>query len=187
MSRIRRALISVSDATGLEELAQALHTLGIEIVALQPMRDFEGMPEPMRARNFDRAQRKFDLMEELGTGLLSICSSVAEDASGDTFAEGITNHNQMLTVEYLVKDNAGSPTRAQAAAAFTIVVDARRESLGAGHPLTARAMVDLARAQAVQNRSVEARSLATAAAEVLMAVYGESHPFVSDAKKLAAP
>jgi len=75
----------------------------------------------------------------------------------------------------------------QTAAAFSIVVDARRESLGAGHPLTARAMVDLARIQVIQNRSAEARSLATAAAEVLMAAYGESHPFVSDAKKLAAP
>jgi 4-hydroxyphenylpyruvate dioxygenase len=57
--------------------------LGLEIIALQPMRDFEGMPEPMRARNFDRAQRKFDLMEELGTKLLSICSNVAEESHGD--------------------------------------------------------------------------------------------------------
>lgn len=57
--------------------------LGLDIIALQPMRDFEGMPEPMRARNFDRAQRKFDLMDELGTRTLCICSNVAEDASGD--------------------------------------------------------------------------------------------------------
>ena len=57
--------------------------LGLEIVALQPMRDFEGMPEPMRARNFERAQRKFDLMEELGTKLMCICSNVAEDSLGD--------------------------------------------------------------------------------------------------------
>jgi AICAR transformylase/IMP cyclohydrolase PurH len=33
MSRIRRALLSVSDVAGLEELAVALHELGIEIVA----------------------------------------------------------------------------------------------------------------------------------------------------------
>ncbi|MBM3609143.1 MAG: sugar phosphate isomerase/epimerase and 4-hydroxyphenylpyruvate domain-containing protein, partial [Alphaproteobacteria bacterium] len=57
--------------------------LGLEIIALQPMRDFEGMPEPMRARNFDRAERKFDLMEELGTRTLCICSNVNEEASGD--------------------------------------------------------------------------------------------------------
>ena len=57
--------------------------LGLEIIALQPLRDFEGMPEPMRAKNFDRAERKFDLMGELGTNLLSLCSSVSEEASGD--------------------------------------------------------------------------------------------------------
>ena len=33
MSRIHRALISVSDATGLEDLARALHALDIEIIA----------------------------------------------------------------------------------------------------------------------------------------------------------
>lgn len=57
--------------------------LGLEIIALQPMRDFEGMPEPARAKNLDRAERKFDLMEELGTSLLSLCSNVSEDSSGD--------------------------------------------------------------------------------------------------------
>ena len=57
--------------------------LGLEIIALQPMRDFEGMPEPARAKNFERAERKFDLMEELGTKMLSLCSNVAEDSSGD--------------------------------------------------------------------------------------------------------
>ena len=57
--------------------------LGVEIIAFQPMRDFEGMPEPARTKNFDRAERKFDLMEELGANLLSLCSNVAEDSSGD--------------------------------------------------------------------------------------------------------
>lgn len=57
--------------------------LGLDIVALQPMRDFEGMPEPMRARNFERAQRKLDLMEELGADLLCICSNVHEDSLGE--------------------------------------------------------------------------------------------------------
>ncbi len=57
--------------------------LGLEIIAFQPMRDFEGMPEPQRSRNFERARRKFDLMEELGTSLLCVCSNVAENAIGD--------------------------------------------------------------------------------------------------------
>ena len=65
------------------EVRAMAQDLGLEIIALQPMRDFEGMPEPMRARNFERAQRKFDLMEELGTKLLCICSNVSEEALGE--------------------------------------------------------------------------------------------------------
>jgi 4-hydroxyphenylpyruvate dioxygenase len=57
--------------------------LGLAIVALQPMRDFEAMPEPARARNFERARRKFDLMDELGTALLCICSNVSDQAIDD--------------------------------------------------------------------------------------------------------
>ena len=57
--------------------------LGLSIVALQPMRDFEAMPDPVRARNFERARRKFDLMEELGTTLLCICSNVSDQALDD--------------------------------------------------------------------------------------------------------
>jgi len=44
--------------------------LGMEIITFQPFRDFEGMPGDKRARAFARAERKFDLMQELGTDLL---------------------------------------------------------------------------------------------------------------------
>ena len=54
--------------------------LGLSIVALQPMRDFEGMPAPARLRNFERAERKFDLMDELGVNLLCLCSNVSPEA-----------------------------------------------------------------------------------------------------------
>lgn len=57
--------------------------LGLEIAAFQPMRDFEGMPDPARAANFERARRKFDLMAELGASLLNLCSNVSEDAIDD--------------------------------------------------------------------------------------------------------
>ena len=57
--------------------------LGLEIVALQPLRDFEAMPDPLRARNFDRAARKLDLMHELGARLLCLCSNVSPDAIDD--------------------------------------------------------------------------------------------------------
>jgi 4-hydroxyphenylpyruvate dioxygenase len=50
---------------------------GLSITVFQPFRDFEGMPEPQRARAFDRAERKFDVMQELGTDLLLVCSNVS--------------------------------------------------------------------------------------------------------------
>ncbi len=37
--------------------------LGLEIVALRPLRDFEAMPAPIRGRNFERAARKLELMQ----------------------------------------------------------------------------------------------------------------------------
>lgn len=39
--------------------------LGLEIVAWQPFRDFEALPAPLRQKAFERAERKFDLMEAL--------------------------------------------------------------------------------------------------------------------------
>lgn len=62
------------------DVKQMAADLGLEIVALQPLRDFEAMPDPARARNFERAARKFDLMHELGARLLCLCSNVSEEA-----------------------------------------------------------------------------------------------------------
>ena len=56
--------------------------LGLEIVAFQPFRDFEGMPAQRRERNFARAERKFDLMQELGCELLLVCSNVSPESLG---------------------------------------------------------------------------------------------------------
>ena len=55
---------------------------GLEISLFQPFRDFEGLPEPQRSRAFDRAERKFDLMSELGADLVLICSNVSPLALG---------------------------------------------------------------------------------------------------------
>ena len=55
---------------------------GLEITLFQPFRDFEGMPEPHRARTFDRAERKFDVMQELGTDLVLVCSNVSPVSLG---------------------------------------------------------------------------------------------------------
>ncbi|MGO9420341.1 bifunctional sugar phosphate isomerase/epimerase/4-hydroxyphenylpyruvate dioxygenase family protein [Roseiarcus sp.] len=57
--------------------------LGLEIVALQPLRDFEAAPEPQRSRNIERAARKLDLMGELGCRLLCVCSNVSPEAIDD--------------------------------------------------------------------------------------------------------
>lgn len=57
--------------------------LGIAITLFQPFRDFEAMPEPQRRRNLDRAERKFDVMQALGTDLLLVCSNVQEAAIDD--------------------------------------------------------------------------------------------------------
>ena len=64
------------------DVRRACATLGLGIVTLQPFCDFEGMPEGPRARVFARAERKFDVMEELGCDLLMICSNVSFDALG---------------------------------------------------------------------------------------------------------
>ena len=41
----------------------------------QPFRDLEGLPEPLRTRAFERMKRKFDVMAELGTDLILLCSN----------------------------------------------------------------------------------------------------------------
>ena len=56
---------------------------GLEIALLQPFRDFEGLLEPLHGLAFARAERKFDLMAELGTDLIPICSSIAAEAQGE--------------------------------------------------------------------------------------------------------
>jgi 4-hydroxyphenylpyruvate dioxygenase len=56
--------------------------LGLEITLFQPFRDFEGLPSPLRERAFERARRKFELMAELGTDLMLICSNVSPAALG---------------------------------------------------------------------------------------------------------
>jgi 4-hydroxyphenylpyruvate dioxygenase len=75
------------------DVGRLCRDLGLEICAFQPFRDFEGMPEPQRSRNFARAERKFDVMQELQTELLLICSNVSPaslggiDRAADDFRE----------------------------------------------------------------------------------------------------
>jgi len=64
------------------EVGRMVRDHGLEITMFQPFRDFEGMPEPQRARSFERAERKFDLMQELGTDLMLVCSNVSAQSLG---------------------------------------------------------------------------------------------------------
>jgi 4-hydroxyphenylpyruvate dioxygenase len=57
--------------------------LGLAIDMFQPFRDFDAATDAQVQRSLDRLQRKFDVMDELGTELILVCSSVQPDASGD--------------------------------------------------------------------------------------------------------
>ncbi|WP_255526736.1 bifunctional sugar phosphate isomerase/epimerase/4-hydroxyphenylpyruvate dioxygenase family protein [Photobacterium sp. BZF1] len=56
---------------------------GLSIVALQPMRDMEGMPEPLRQQKINMLQKKFEVAHELGTSRILMCSNVQSYASAD--------------------------------------------------------------------------------------------------------
>jgi 4-hydroxyphenylpyruvate dioxygenase len=64
------------------DIAKEIADLGLKVTTFQPFRDFEGTPEPQRARAFDRAERKFDVMQEIGCDLLMVCSNVSPDSLG---------------------------------------------------------------------------------------------------------
>lgn len=65
------------------DVRQVCDDLDLTISIFQPFRDFEAMPEPQRGRNLDRAERKFDTMQALGTDLVLVCSNVQPGAIDD--------------------------------------------------------------------------------------------------------
>ncbi len=66
----------IADAGTPTEVGAMIRDHGLAITLFQPFRDFEGLTGALRARALDRAERKFDLMGELGVDLILICSSV---------------------------------------------------------------------------------------------------------------
>ena len=66
-----------------EDVRRIAGELGLAIDIYQPFRDFEAMPEPQRHRNMDRAERKFDVMQALGTNLVLVCSNTLAGAMDD--------------------------------------------------------------------------------------------------------
>src|SRR4249920_112160 len=64
------------------DVAREMSDLGLRAITFQPFRDFEGMPDSQRQRTFDRAERKFDLMQELACDLLLVCTNVSPESLG---------------------------------------------------------------------------------------------------------
>ncbi|MEP6979509.1 MAG: TIM barrel protein [Nakamurella sp.] len=57
--------------------------VGLTIDLYQPFRDFDSTDPERVTRNLRRAQKKFDVMEQLGTDLVLLCSNAAPDAVRD--------------------------------------------------------------------------------------------------------
>jgi 4-hydroxyphenylpyruvate dioxygenase len=65
------------------EVRRICDDLGLNIDMFQPFRDFDGTSAAQVKRNLERANRKFDVMAELGTPLILVCSNVQPDALSD--------------------------------------------------------------------------------------------------------
>ncbi|GLK56638.1 4-hydroxyphenylpyruvate dioxygenase [Methylopila capsulata] len=65
-----------------QDVRKLAQDLGLAIVLYQPFRDFEATPGRLAA-NLDRAERKFDVMQQLGVDLLLACSNTQADAIDD--------------------------------------------------------------------------------------------------------
>ncbi len=70
------------------EIGNIIRDLGMICTVFQPFRDFEGMPGDLRQRGFDRMERKFDTMSELGTDLILVCSNCSPHA--------LPEHNRII-------------------------------------------------------------------------------------------
>ena len=90
-----------------KEVKKIVQDQGLEITLFQPFRDFEGMPGNHRIRAFDRAKRKFDIMAELETKLILICSNTSnisiggiDRAANDFFELGEIAKERSIKVGY---------------------------------------------------------------------------------------
>jgi 4-hydroxyphenylpyruvate dioxygenase len=65
------------------EVRRIAADLGLRVMLFQPFRDFEAAPRERMSKNFDRAESKFDIMEQLGCDLMLVCSNISPDAIND--------------------------------------------------------------------------------------------------------
>jgi 4-hydroxyphenylpyruvate dioxygenase len=73
----------VASPSSAAEIRKRCADLGLSIDLYQPFRDFDSTDPERLAANLRRAERKFDVMEALGTDLILVCSSVSPDAVDD--------------------------------------------------------------------------------------------------------
>lgn len=60
-----------------EEVRELARSFSLDILSLQPLRDFEALPEETMKKNLLRAARKFELMQRLGAQHLLVCSNTS--------------------------------------------------------------------------------------------------------------
>ena len=73
----------VASPSSATQIRERCADLGLTIDLYQPFRDFDSTEPERVAANLRRAERKFDVMEALGTDLILVCSSVSPDAVDD--------------------------------------------------------------------------------------------------------
>ncbi|RDV26776.1 sugar phosphate isomerase/epimerase and 4-hydroxyphenylpyruvate domain-containing protein [Alteromonas aestuariivivens] len=66
-----------------KQVGDLIRSLNLTVTSLQPFRDFEAMPPAFRSKNIERAQRRFEVMSDLGTDTLMICSNVSDHTIND--------------------------------------------------------------------------------------------------------
>ncbi|RRO19954.1 sugar phosphate isomerase/epimerase and 4-hydroxyphenylpyruvate domain-containing protein [Saccharopolyspora rhizosphaerae] len=73
----------IASAASPAEIGAHCRELGLSVDLYQPFRDFEAVPPARLRENLRRAERKFDVMEQLGTDLVLVCSTVSPEAVDD--------------------------------------------------------------------------------------------------------
>lgn len=118
-----------------KELRLLAAELGLSLVSLQPFSDFEGLPAEQRSKAFQRAKRKFHLMQELGIKCLVITSSTQPQASGELaqIAKDLAELADLAAEQGLELAYEPLPWAVHIRdleAAFTVVQQANRSNLG---------------------------------------------------------
>jgi 4-hydroxyphenylpyruvate dioxygenase len=64
------------------EIGRIVRDHGLDIVLFDPVVDFEGLPQPLRRKAFERIERRFEQMVDLGANLMLIASTEDPAALG---------------------------------------------------------------------------------------------------------